>query len=668
MKERFLKGWVWAVAAVSVGWLAFAGFFYYKHNPLSKDMLIYPWTRPFMGFFVGPEQLVAQAGRIAWASLILILLTILAYSVGRVLLVKLLRMDFVTWKSRLVFGVAIGYGTLAYLILGLGLCGLLYPAVMAVLAGAGLVSLVWLKAWKNIPDLWKCARQDVGQLWKTSRWLCLALTMVFLLNFLAVFIPDSEYDALVYHLSAPQVYLMNHKIVNMPLQFSTFTPMLSEMLYCLGLGVSQQAVTQGMDFIFYFLLFLLFLEIGERVSLRLALLACVLFFTNPFTAMVASRVYIDVNLAFWTTLCLWVFFKGWVDKSVHLDSRGRVQAVVLLSLCLAFAMGTKLTGVFTGLGLGLAMLYLGVRRREGAKAMVRDLVLFSVLAGLIFSPWLIRNYAWTGNPVFHFLYAKLGGVPWTEFSEKLVQREYSQYNQGYQNLADYLVAPWQFLVLKKGTSDNSGQGLGLLIFLGLGLFFLARQNRFYYFNLGAGLFLGIVWFVTCQHVRFLLPAFPALCFVGAVSFQSVESLDFSWQPWWKKAWGAVFSIIALLSAVQCWQQVGYGLGGPGGVCAGVETRESYLKRVLRNHFYEAYERASQYTEEGKRILILGDDRGFYLDKPYVLISLYYPYLKLMLDESKDQDDIYKKLKELHADYILYDRRLCLPDPGPVPYL
>ena len=80
------------------------------------------------------------------------------------------------------------------------------------------------------------------------------------------------------------------------------------------------------------------------------------------------------------------------------------------SLC-GLAMGTKYNGLLTFFLLSCFVPLAGMRRadsppgmarlrREGASAPSAPGCLFAAVALAVFSPWMIRNTLWTGNPVY----------------------------------------------------------------------------------------------------------------------------------------------------------------------------------------------------------------------------------------------------------------------------
>ena len=84
-----------------------------------------------------------------------------------------------------------------------------------------------------------------------------------------------------------------------------------------------------------------------------------------------------------------------------------------VGLCAGLAGGCKYTAlVLIVVALGLAWLVVSINRSTDWKPVLHKLAVFGFGALLAFSPWLIRNTAFTGNPVYPFAYQWLGGEAW----------------------------------------------------------------------------------------------------------------------------------------------------------------------------------------------------------------------------------------------------------------
>ena len=122
--------------------------------------------------------------------------------------------------ERLILGGGLGLGLFGLAGFGLALIGLAKPIVLLVLLGGLLVWLIWRGPLRT-------RREDLKELirdWKetilaTSVWVRVALVVAILLTFLLALAPPVEaFDALLYHLTVPALWLRDGglRLVNIP--------------------------------------------------------------------------------------------------------------------------------------------------------------------------------------------------------------------------------------------------------------------------------------------------------------------------------------------------------------------------------------------------------------------------------------------------------------------
>ncbi len=638
------------VSLIGLGWVCFVSFYYLSYNPIHPSLIWQAWGQPLWLSRANYLGLCPQFLKMVWTLCLVLGCVALAYSLGRKTINGLLGYAPSSSREELVIFTGAGFGVLSFLMLGLGLCGLYFTWLFYLVPLAGLAVLVmgWHKG--EAQELVGGFSFSLGQEKTWSRWLMVLVCLTLAISFLCVFVPDTEFDALNYHLAGPQDYLMHHKIYNKAYLFYMFNPFFSEMLNTLGQGLYGQTCAKGFNFVFYLLLFLLLAEMGENVLGRSWAFLPGLFFTIPLCADISSRAFTDMNLVFWETLLLWKLY-GFFWAEDGQEEAEPVQAGLLLALFAGFAMSAKYTGavsfVLAAAGLALAGLASPVRKK-----MLAGLLVFLAVSLAIVSPWLIKNYVWSGNPVFIFLYDKLGGMPWSATAENILKHsEYADPRASYNTWTDYLTAPWQFIIHQRGTTDRSSQALAFLAFLPL-LFFVRSKKRIFYFSLVAGAVFLSAWFVTYQNARILLPAFPWLCLACAYLIHRLQEPGGAVQ----KIWGAVLVLLICVSVVLSWQETGQALVSPGAVWAGAEPMSAYLSRALPFHYYDAMANANEMVPPDKKILVLGDDRSFYLDRLHCNSSIYYPFFSDLLGSCADKKELGARLKQYGAAYLLYNRR------------
>src|SRR5262249_7386537 len=154
-------------------------------------------------------------------------------------------------------------------------------------------------------------------------------------------------------------------------------------------------------------------------------------------------------------------------------------------------------------GLALVVLAQRARAREAWIAVG----LFGAAAILVGSPWYIKSYVWTNNPVYPFFYKFFPrSVNWTPEFERAYQNEQRSFGRGH-GLIDMLRAPWDvafhgrhyFITTQRRLQWDRWAGLGpMAIGLGpLALYTRRLDGRAVAFIV-YGLLSGVAWWFLSQ--------------------------------------------------------------------------------------------------------------------------------------------------------------------------
>jgi len=327
---------------------------------------------------------------LGWAFLALLC----AWGIGLPLARKMLPSQC-TRGERLVFGVALGWGAIALLMMGLGTVGLWTVGVArgGVLVGA-VVGLFFI--FKNNPF-----KGDMK--WEISGW---TWAVVLLIAALALS-PITYYDSLVYHFALPAAYVKTgHWKGWTELVYSAF-PQNLEMLWTLGLLLHKDIVSNAIGASLAVFLILAVSAWGTRfIDRESTRAATTLLSVMPAFILLSSGGYVDIGLALYVFLSLYALSLWWPTRKRSLLIGAGVLAGV--------AMGIKYTG---GLAIGIGVLlitYHGMKRATERRRIPASLAIFVGSALLVFLPWAIKNWHYYGNPVFPFLYqwGEISRNPW----------------------------------------------------------------------------------------------------------------------------------------------------------------------------------------------------------------------------------------------------------------
>ena len=494
-----------------------------------------------------------------------------------------------------------GLAAISVMGMALGLIGLFPPRW---LAWAGLVTAIallrrsFLAWWADLQaGLAEALAPEPDRL---GRWSRRAVFMLLGLAAVLALAPPTMWDALTYHLVAPQEYLRAGRIVSVPENHFLGFPQLAEMLYLWLMILARANAAALLHAVFGALVLALMLGLARRTSEGNApgWLATGVMLASTTVWKELAWPYNDLVLAAYTTGAL-VFLLAW-EK----EPGGRMLAYAgLFAGCM---MGTKYTAAPYTVGLGLLALWLarrgGLRRTAGALGVV------TLAAVLAFAPWLLKNLITDGNPVSPFLLTT-GEFDQTDLWHYLLP-------EARPPLVDVLLVPVGIAVVGQegGAFQGSTGGLliGLLPLMALGWRQRDPASRALVARLLIFALPGFcLWWAATgvsrlfMQTRLLLPVLPTLALVGAYALWGLEGRGIP-SGFAHLIAVLVGAMLALALASAAWV---FAKSSPARVIAGLQSEHDYLTEQLQSH-YLAMEAVSALPDEA-RILFLWEPRVYY---------------------------------------------------------
>ncbi|GEM_PF-749329 len=579
----------------------------------------------------------------AGMSLALLLMVVLITSFAGRRLLLMLGAKSSSSLEKFVFSAGLGLGLATYVILALALLGLLHAwlvGLILVISGIALLDDMWNSA-KNLGRRLGEASEGFSVKNRAIDVLLISLISVYLLvNLIGALAPEIEVDALVYHLHVPRVYIQNHRLVYIPYEFRAAFPLGMEMLFTLAMLLSNSILAKLIHFSMGVLSLLATYCFGRKyVGGRAGLLAAAIFYTVSIVAWSSTTAYVDLGTTFFTTLGVFALVNWWHSR------RDRWLAVAAI-MC-GLAMGTKYLGVFS-----LVILIIGIllkpsfTGKHNGLAIARTILIYACVSVLIVSPWLIRNYAFTGNPVYPLL-NNIFRSPLMPPINPTFDR--ANFGMGDNVLTRYVLSPWN--VTFHGDKYRGVIGPIFLIFLPL-LLVIRVDKTITYLVLFCGVFF-VLWVVSFPIIRYLMPIIPWLSII--VSY--VISNSVPWENWA----GAVLSTeVVAVSAVTLflnlpffhplWQE-----GGSAGiirhipyeVVLGIESREHYLSRHLSS--YEVFQYANHHLPPDAKILCLNEEFRYLSDRTLVPL---FSFEAGNVVSSRNVGELLKHIEELGTTHFL----------------
>ena len=284
------------------------------------------------------------------------------------------------------------------------------------------------------------------------------------------------------------------------------------------------------------------LDVG-RWTFNSSTFGAILAATVPWTIMLAGVAYVESALMLYTAIAV-----AWALHSLN-HPKTFLRALTLAGVMTGFACGVKITAVpMLMLAIPVALLVLLIRKQLEfpIKKILIGCAVFAFSASLILSPWLIRNFVWTRNPLFPIAMNTLGRANFT--AEQVVRFTTAHSPTDSQKSLgsrlqivskDILGTPARAAV---GTWSVNGQFGWLLLPIGVIAIAMNYRNRQAWLLLICGLFVFITW-IGFTHLlpRFLVMLIP----IAAIAAGQIR---------WGRLW-PIATFVLLAAAIAGWSFV-----------------------------------------------------------------------------------------------------------------
>jgi len=447
-------------------------------------------------------------------------------------------------------------------------------------------------------------------------------TILFMIVWLGILgyalIPETFYDALAYHLSLPNLYLLNSAIIPTPENSYAGTPGLPWMLYGWTLVVDSWGITASL----LHHSIIVWVAIGcigicKRIDRSEAgFFSATAFFLTPVVIGESFRVSVNMEWAM-LELCFLTTLIATMGKAAKTTDRRRW--LVLCGIFLGLTMSTKYPAWLLPIALIPAMLMnapiskQSAASNDPARLSLRESVVILAIATACVAPWILKNVYFYKNPIYPFFHEVFApGIPHTPNWRQInpvgtnVQDLLS-----FPGLVSHLTFPLRFLTPPQG------------ITLSIGLFGLCMTPLLAWARLSFNERL-LGWFCASVLIplsfisgetRFFIPHILPLVVLACCVLVRIEP------TWMRNAFLTqsgmlIFAVgagwLILCSYEPRWE-----------IFRGRTDYSQYLGHSAESYPtppYPAIEYVNASTPIGSRILLYGDARGFYLRRPYLAAS------------------------------------------------
>jgi 4-amino-4-deoxy-L-arabinose transferase-like glycosyltransferase len=370
-------------------------------------------------------------------------------------------------------------------------------------------------------------------------------------------VPPVDRDALTHHLVVPKLYLNHGGIYEITAIPFSYYPMNLDLLYLIPLYFGNDVIPKYIHFAFALLTgWLIFGYLKQRTGKSLdGFFGALLFLSLPVVVKLSITVYVDLGLIFFSTAALLYILK-WAANGYS------ARHLILAGVFCGLAMGTKYNGLVSFFLLACLVPVLYVRGEgnalasgkkpggsrngayphggRGALKAVAASVVFSVVALAVFSPWMIRNFIWTRNPVYPLYNSVFAAIEKKSDSGSPEAADDSTESGMNHFIARKLVFKESLLetlsipirIFFQGEDDDPKYFDGrlnpyLLLFPLLGLLGFRRlprklQNESMALAGFAVLYLLIAFFQTDMRIRYVVPIIPPLVILAVIGIADLS--------------------------------------------------------------------------------------------------------------------------------------------------
>lgn len=571
-------------------------------------ILVIAWAGFSMGaYFVSHKPLIIQvAGQVAysvWTLIITILLTINAFALGNLTLRRLLPNSACNTPALLLAG-GMGLGWLGILGFGMVLVGATHTGI---LLGAQVLILVYFyrrgEVTETLNQIRTLRREIKESATQIPVWMVWFASIAFALTALRTYLPPVDaFDALLYHLRIPQLWLADGGLQPYNIPHYWF-PGIVEGVYVWGLGMGSELVSQQAHFLWAFLLTLLIWHWTRQLFGDIAAAwAVLLIFSMPSMLLLATWAYTDLALSFYGVAMLYCLWAG-----IETDDKRwwKISAIAA-----GMAMGVKYTSVVMPIS---AALIITAWTFQSPREWIRAVAQFSLFSLVTGSVWYLRNWYWMGNPFYPFVF---GGRYWDSFRA-----------QAFSGAGTGIGWDWEAILLlpitvtlgyQDANSIDADIGPLLLTALPLALLAMRRIKAYDAIKRNAltaiGIFIAtsaafwIYGYISSRglwQARLLMPAMIPFAIPAAIGVTAIREFD-------SKKFQASFIISGLLIASMALNLINMGLSviarNPFALATGIVTRESYLEKYQPG-YASALEMISRLPEDAS-VYFLFEPRSY----------------------------------------------------------
>ncbi|MEN8173230.1 MAG: glycosyltransferase family 39 protein [Chloroflexota bacterium] len=594
---------------------------------------------------------------------------VVSWMIGDFLFSRIISAKLITKGERLVIAVVLGWGVFVVGMLILGLAGLyqqwaVYTIfIIVTILGVG---YYYLKG-RKFSELTVHRYNRIQNYLQAPNAHLYALAFAILLivalgSFLWAMAPAVRYDSLSYHLAVPIRNIAAGRMIEIPESVQTYWAHYGEMLYTLALLLGDQPLPGLINFSAGILLTAQIFFLGVQLKNKtVGILAALIFSSLPIVGIESATTYVEILIG--------VFVAGVFQAAIFWYREKNDQWLILVGIFSGLAVGTKLTAFWLLLPfLGLLIVYSTSRNGDSPyihsarnieskfsfprfifwiRRLGKRIITIGLPAIVLFVPWLIRDWLWTGNPIFPNYNNIFHSPQWFDSGFFFIKANV-------ETLRSFFAFPLLGITdSHRYYHEAPGAVLGAVPMLSLPWFYgwhpemRGKRPNFTLIFLTAVAAIALL-FSVAYHARYLLPLYGLLSIFAAANLDILGRMVFAW----KKPLGIGLTLLVLtyfyatrLAFTVRWWEIPERY--PVKIWLNQESQEQFVDRIL-----PVYGALNFLDRQGAfKVLSIGNELRLYTDS-----QIYGPYFSKeayqTLHTASNPNQLAQNLVSGDYDYIL----------------
>jgi hypothetical protein len=540
------------------------------------------------------------------------------------------------YSMELVYRAGLALGGLSLAVFFLGVTGHFSPALLVIVLAAAASAFIY-----------SCKGVSFQGLKGTSfaEKLLLAACVISIVSILPLaLMPPSVRDELIQHLALPKLYIGAGRIWEIRHIGFSYLPQNIDLLYLIPLALGNDIVPRLVHLLFAVMTAaLVYSFILPRAGRAYALIGFLIYMTTPLVFNLSRMAYIDHGAAFYSMLSFMA--------ALRFRDEGALKWLAVSAVAVGLGLGAKYNVLISFFLIGLFILAVSYKARGFATAL-RNTALYGLIALAVLSPWLIRNYAWTGSPFYPLFETAAASVARGEGLHVTgemapVGKRFLLYGEG---ALDLIILPLRLFWEGADNSIEKFDGVlnpFFLVFIPLAFLKKEKDAKLllafsFFFFMAAALTVDLV-------TRYLMPVIPVVIMLVTLGIRNAFGSR-------ALKWPAVFLAVALVAFNASYASGLYRKTGAVSYFAAGMDREEYLKERLPD--YDTVSFGNCALPQGSKVMLLfTGDRGYYWDRDYIYGDRTGMFLKALVKGARDAGALAAGFKSYGATHLMVNEAL-----------